>query len=367
MKVGCPESMKFKRTARRLRPLLGSALGLVDVSTVLAGLLERLWQATAKDAPRGDIGRFTDDEIAEAVGWLGDAASLLAVLIDEGWLDRSSTHRLLVHDWPDHAPNWVRGNIKHKGGWATPAVDPNGGPDSGPMGDPKDGPRDGPKDSGAMGERATPPSQAKPTHSKPSPSSSAAIAAEWSEVEEELIREELATAPELLRSAREHGCSPLDVRRVLAHWRNASPAWELGGLAKRLGNLRPNQDPATENLWPPRSKRAAAAENSARREAVAAAARDRREADDDAKQLARREADRLEEAHGTQLDEILAGPLDEIKRLFAAAFATPNAARLAMRNLPRGVRGTPARVELLIPLDRGAFKRPARRLAMGVG
>ena len=33
------------------------------------GILESLWHLTARYAPQGDIGRFSDEEIARWVGW----------------------------------------------------------------------------------------------------------------------------------------------------------------------------------------------------------------------------------------------------------------------------------------------------------
>lgn len=62
---------KFKRLVRKLRPLLTDCP--VAVETVAVGLLERLWHATIVGAMRGDIGRFDNEELAEAMGWHGDA------------------------------------------------------------------------------------------------------------------------------------------------------------------------------------------------------------------------------------------------------------------------------------------------------
>jgi hypothetical protein len=362
MKAGCPESMKFKRTARRLRPLLAGALELIDVSTVLAGLLERLWQAAAKDAPRGDIGKFTDEEIAEAVGWLGAAEALLEILIAEGWLDRSTEHRLLIHDWPEHAPNWVKGNIERKGGWAALDAAPEGNPNDRPKGGPK-GP---PKAGVGTGLRGTPPSQAMPNHSKSSPSSPPPIAG-WGEVEEELLSVGLVTAPELTQAVAAHGCSPDEARSVLEHWRRSRPAWEPGGLAQRLRTLRPNQDPADSNLWPPKSEQAAAAEKSAKRDADAAAARERREADRHSKQLAAGVADRLEVAHGAELDKILRSA--DRWSLFVKAHGDEATARVEMKRFPDGKLSAAARVPLLEALAAGKLRKPLpsrRANAIGV-
>lgn len=105
MKHTTPDSMKFKRLCRRLQ-----------ISPVVAaGTLELLWIATARDAPPGDIGRFTNEDIAIQVHWEGDPDELVGALIDTGWLDADQKHRLVVHDWHEHAPRYVHAWMKSKG------------------------------------------------------------------------------------------------------------------------------------------------------------------------------------------------------------------------------------------------------------
>lgn len=108
---------KFKMFVRRLRPILGNLP--VGVETIAVGLLEKLWHATSVNSPRGDIGQFADELIAEMVGWEGDATTLIGILIDCRWLDTHPEHRLIVHDWHDHAPNFVKGNATKTGGFVT--------------------------------------------------------------------------------------------------------------------------------------------------------------------------------------------------------------------------------------------------------
>lgn len=104
MKHHTPQLLKFQRLQRRLGE---SKRGLV-------GLLELLWHGTATQAPDGDIGRYTNEEIAILVDWDGDHDQLVAALVETGWLDESEQHRLVVHDWSDHQPNWIRLNSKRK-------------------------------------------------------------------------------------------------------------------------------------------------------------------------------------------------------------------------------------------------------------
>ena len=71
------------------------------------GLLEMLWHFTAKYAPQGDVGKFTDLAIARAVDWNRDAGRLVQAMTVSGWLDPCDCHRLVVHDWADHADQTI--------------------------------------------------------------------------------------------------------------------------------------------------------------------------------------------------------------------------------------------------------------------
>lgn len=99
MKSQTPGLMKFKRLQR--------VLGETKRGTV--GLLELLWIETIGNCPDGDIGRFSDDEISIMCDWEGDAAAMIEALVETGWLDRSEKYRLVVHDWHEHVPNYLRG------------------------------------------------------------------------------------------------------------------------------------------------------------------------------------------------------------------------------------------------------------------
>lgn len=79
------------------------------------GILEMLWHFTAKYAPQGDIGRYDDATIARAVDWDVRSGSagvptevrLRSALVQAGFLDTCPKHRLIVHDWRDHADQAV--------------------------------------------------------------------------------------------------------------------------------------------------------------------------------------------------------------------------------------------------------------------
>ena len=92
-------SPKLKRLKRRLQIPQYAAVGL----------LESLWHMTATQAPRGDIGKWSDEDIAANLEWPGDETELIEVLVGCGWLDEDPEHRLIVHDWDQHADSDVRG------------------------------------------------------------------------------------------------------------------------------------------------------------------------------------------------------------------------------------------------------------------
>ena len=105
MKHSTPDSMKFKTLQRRL--------GVSRVVT--AGTLELLWIATLNNAKRGDIGRFSNEEIAIECDWAGDPDELIDGLVGAGWVDESAEHRLVIHDWSEHAPRYIHAWIKSQG------------------------------------------------------------------------------------------------------------------------------------------------------------------------------------------------------------------------------------------------------------
>lgn len=115
------QSPKFIKLVRRLRAVVPADC-FVGPESVAIAILERLWHATATGALRGDIGRFDDEVIAESCGWQRDAGELIEMLLDCGWLDASDEHRLVVHDWHDHAPKHVKGNAQKLGGIVTEAI-----------------------------------------------------------------------------------------------------------------------------------------------------------------------------------------------------------------------------------------------------
>lgn len=70
---------------------------------VALGCLEAIWHFTGRFTPQGNLGKYTDQAIEAWVEWDGEPGTLIAALTGAGWIDADPVHRLLVHDWAQHA------------------------------------------------------------------------------------------------------------------------------------------------------------------------------------------------------------------------------------------------------------------------
>jgi len=119
-----------------------------------------LFHLTARETPEGNIGKRTDDDIAEELDWDGEPKELIEALVSAGWLDRDPTHRLLLHDWHEHAPTYVYSVLKRTSRTfltASGNADANALPQRGPWN--RDGANQGPNAIGAAVENAGPDAQ----------------------------------------------------------------------------------------------------------------------------------------------------------------------------------------------------------------
>ena len=105
MKIGTTQLIKFLHLKR--------SLGLTHYAAV--GLLESLWMFASKNSPQGDIGKHSNEDIACMIEWDGDPDELIDTFLKYQWLDAHAEHRLVIHDWSDHAPNWLKGNLASHG------------------------------------------------------------------------------------------------------------------------------------------------------------------------------------------------------------------------------------------------------------
>jgi len=90
------------------------------------GLLECLWHLTANEAPRGDIGKLSDDDIAFSIDWEQDPVKLVAALVDAGWIERNEEHRLVVHHWSEHCEDAVDAKVYRMGTTYADGTEPKG-------------------------------------------------------------------------------------------------------------------------------------------------------------------------------------------------------------------------------------------------
>lgn len=100
-----PDHPKFAS----LKAALGQTKGPV------LGWLEAIWHFTGRFTPQGNIGKYSDEAIEAWVEWTGKPGDLIAALVRTGWVDTDPVHRLLVHDWAQHAENATK-NALHRGG-----------------------------------------------------------------------------------------------------------------------------------------------------------------------------------------------------------------------------------------------------------
>lgn len=90
--------VKFKALQRLLNAPLCHAVGY----------LETLWIFAQLQAREGDLTKFSALEIAGWVEYPGDPDEFIEALVKTRWLDRAGD-RLLIHDWDQHKPNWLKG------------------------------------------------------------------------------------------------------------------------------------------------------------------------------------------------------------------------------------------------------------------
>lgn len=104
MKQGVETQVKFKKLKLKLQ--------LPQWQVV--GLLESIWKLAMSSAQAGDIGRYSDEDIAVCIEYAGDANELIEAMVESGWLDKDPEFRLVIHDWSEHAPTWLSPLCQHE-------------------------------------------------------------------------------------------------------------------------------------------------------------------------------------------------------------------------------------------------------------
>lgn len=94
-----PRHPKTTRLARKL----GAERALV------VGCLVCLWSWAFQYAEDGDLKKFTDEDLADAAHWPGDAAEFVAALRSTGWIDKH-----FIHGWDEHAGSYFYDRNRHR-------------------------------------------------------------------------------------------------------------------------------------------------------------------------------------------------------------------------------------------------------------
>jgi hypothetical protein len=106
VKAGTPNHFKTQRLKRLLRIPAYQAIGI----------LEALWQFVAANAWEGDLGKIPDEDVLASIEYDGDGAALFGALVSAKFLDVDKHCRYRIHDWYEHAPEYVRKRIDRKYG-----------------------------------------------------------------------------------------------------------------------------------------------------------------------------------------------------------------------------------------------------------
>lgn len=272
MKDDTVDLVKFRRLMRRLDLREWQAVGV----------LESLWRFTRKNAPMGDVGRFTNVDIAAAIDWRGDADDLIDALRD-GWLDDvGGLQRLVCHDWYDHAPSFVVRRINNKFGvgdtktptdagrkawnaWASGESSPGSQQRQKAPADGRISPPTTPS-SGRISDQMRPVSRARagtqpnPTQPPPPTPSEPIASGEpeplsdgWRSVVVVVADCGVGDAEGACEAARDRGASPGEVRRLCDHFRSKPGAWGVGLLHAMISKIRPGEkvnwpEPSAEYL-----------------------------------------------------------------------------------------------------------------------
>ena len=75
------------------------------------GLCEMLWHTTAREAPAGDIGKLTNEDIAIALDWNKEPDELMAGFVAAELIKVHPAFRMVIHDWSEHAEDSVHSKL----------------------------------------------------------------------------------------------------------------------------------------------------------------------------------------------------------------------------------------------------------------
>jgi hypothetical protein len=93
------------RKTRRLAALLK-----IEMPAAL-GYMEALWSVAAEQTPCGDIGKLSNQDIADEMFSTIDPDELINAIIGAGLLEKHSIHRLIIHNWAERTDQTTRRKV----------------------------------------------------------------------------------------------------------------------------------------------------------------------------------------------------------------------------------------------------------------
>jgi hypothetical protein len=81
------------------------------------GLIESLWHLTFEQTPCGDIGKISNQDIADELYTSIPGDVLIKALLEVGFIEEHTTHRLIVHDWQTWSDQTCKRKVIHRGGF----------------------------------------------------------------------------------------------------------------------------------------------------------------------------------------------------------------------------------------------------------
>lgn len=104
-KIGTLEHKKTKKLAKLVKIAPWAALGL----------LEAFWHWAGKYCPTGLLESDDFEACADTIGYKGKGATdLFKILSESGWIEPMDDG-FYIHDWHDHAPDYVKKTLKRTG------------------------------------------------------------------------------------------------------------------------------------------------------------------------------------------------------------------------------------------------------------
>ncbi len=317
MKAGTHNHVKMKRLKRLLAIPLYRAVGI----------LETLWQLCIECCDEGNVGKFTDAELADYLEWEGDPSELIRSLTDAGWLDTDGSGRPSIHGWLEHCPEFIWDRIRKREARAVKSAKRDAPVRTETTYDLQEPDADRTIPDKSENVPSIPnPTQPNPTNPDPTnptnrdaepPHSEDACGGRaggldfsrgWGTVANRLTALGATRWREAIADAKQCGCTPGHAMEILAYAK--SKGYQVGAVIFRLTRARPTLP--LEQGWPPLEQ----PEQIQQRKATTKAERERLAEEDYAAKAKQSEADgkELERRFGQDLDAMDPAEVAEICR-----------------------------------------------------